>query len=108
MTNGVPHGGVLSPTLFLIYINDMKEELSRKVYPALYADDLALISSGEEKKTAKLRLQTTPDGITRWTDEWGLKIKANITAHTILSLSIKDQRAKLQVKNHTLEKNNSP
>ncbi|GFO18262.1 RNA-directed DNA polymerase from mobile element jockey [Plakobranchus ocellatus] len=99
-------GGVLSPALFLIYVNDVKEHVSRKVCLTLYADDLALISTEEEVGTAKVYLQTTLDGITRWADKWGLQINAK--EYTIFSLSTKEQRGKLQIKEHTLDKNNSP
>ncbi|GFN80259.1 RNA-directed DNA polymerase from mobile element jockey [Plakobranchus ocellatus] len=58
MTNSVPQVGMLSPTLFsLFYMNDMKDQLSRKEYPAINADDVALISTEEEVGTAKVRLQ---------------------------------------------------
>ena len=40
----VPHGGVLSPTLFLIFINDIIENLPKNMYCAMYADDLVLWS----------------------------------------------------------------
>ena len=63
LQNGVPQGGVLSPTLFLIFINDIQKQISKKVYPSLYADDLALLCTEEELGTAKIRLQTTLNGI---------------------------------------------
>ncbi|KAK3753902.1 hypothetical protein RRG08_006286 [Elysia crispata] len=55
----LPQGGVLSPTLFLIFLNDIQKQISKRVYPSLYADDLALLFTEEELSTAKARLQTT-------------------------------------------------
>jgi len=40
LRHGVPQGGVLSPTLFLVLVNDLVSELLRGVQAALYADDL--------------------------------------------------------------------
>ena len=40
MKNGVMHGSVLSPMLFIIYISDLPEITSRKYG---YADDLAVL-----------------------------------------------------------------
>ena len=42
LRQGVPQGGVLSPTLFILFINDLMVELPKGVYAALYADDLVL------------------------------------------------------------------
>ena len=42
LSEGVPQGGVLSPTLFFIFINDILKDLPRGVHGAMYADDLIL------------------------------------------------------------------
>ena len=42
MREGVPQGGVLSPTLFLIFINDIMKDFPRNVKGAIYADDLMM------------------------------------------------------------------
>ena len=42
LKHGVPQGGVLSPTIFLLFINDLVPELPNGVKAALYADDLVI------------------------------------------------------------------
>ena len=48
---GVPQGDVLSPTLFLVFTNDLVSELHRGVKAALYADDLVLWCKEEHVNT---------------------------------------------------------
>ena len=58
---GVPQGGVLSPSLFLISLNDLISTTSPNVKAVQYADDLALICSEDSLILAQKRLQTTLD-----------------------------------------------
>ena len=59
MSQGVPQGGVLSPTPFLIFIDGIMGELPRKVHGAIYDDDLVLWCSEECIITAQVRMQET-------------------------------------------------
>ena len=42
LRQGVPQGGVLSPTLFMHFINDLVPELPKGIHAGLYADDMVL------------------------------------------------------------------
>ena len=71
--SGVPQGSVLGPILFLIYINDIVENLSCNAY--LFADDMKLFS-GITSDLDINKLQTDINTISTWTDKWLLKLNA--------------------------------
>jgi len=108
LREGVPQGGVLSPTLFLIFINDIISELPRNVQGAIYADDLVLWCAEEHITTATYRIQQVLNALEKWTQDWLVKINANKTTYTIFSLSTKEMKANLHINGTTLEREDTP
>ena len=73
ISSGVPQGSVLGPLLFLIYVNDLPENLS--VPTLMYADDVTIWS------TSPPQLQASIDAAKRWSLDWGLPINDDKCAH---------------------------
>ena len=62
----VPQGGVISPTLFIIFIDDICDQLSSHIPRALHADDLELWTKAEQVTTAAISMQETMNLISDW------------------------------------------
>ena len=53
---GIPQGGVLGPILFLIFINDITESVNAGTCN-IFADDVAIYTSGKNVEDAESQLQ---------------------------------------------------
>ncbi len=71
MTSGVPQGSVLGPLLFVLFINDLPDNMVSKV--KLYADDSKLISVIRTEDDASA-LQEDIDRLGQWTSNWLLQL----------------------------------
>ena len=105
---GVPWGSVLSPTLFLVYINDILTTISKRVPDTLYADDLAIWNVSEHTTTATYRIQEAIYGINKWTQGWGLEINTDKTNSTIFSLSTSKEQINLRLKDEIVPQTDAP
>jgi len=103
-TAGVPQGTVLSPLLFLIYIDDMNKEIPHFMHCNMFADDVALWPDSKQMKeelsdsiklfpnekdgmicTYRHILQMTLTRIERWAIRWKVTFSQSKTNMLIFS-----------------------
>jgi ribonuclease HI/endonuclease/exonuclease/phosphatase (EEP) superfamily protein YafD len=78
---GLPQGAVLSPILFLFYINDLLEDFEPETLVCAYADDLALACTNSSKAYAQAVIQRESDKVYNWCKE--NRMTLNVTKCTI-------------------------
>ena len=65
---GVPRGSILVPLLFLIYINDLEENLCSN--PKLFDDDTSLLSVVRDLNTSANEINNDLKKIEAWAHQW--------------------------------------
>lgn len=108
LQQGVPQGGVISPTLFLIFIDDIAEKLTKHISRALHADDFAAWSAAEHLTTASYRMQEALEHVGRWASDWGVEINATKTVATVFSLSPLPESINLKMNGRKLKQEDNP
>ena len=84
---GVPQGSVLSPLVFLIYVNDLPKPHHRQNSKSQFADDTALWAASKNVQFAAKRLQKDLRKLAKWCAKWRIKLNPEKTKVIIFSRS---------------------
>ena len=94
---GLPQGSVMSPTLFLLFINDITEELAHDVHTSLYADDLAFLVSNEKIDEAVESTNTALKCLEKWATDNKMIIATEKCETSLFTTHSKEANTKLNV-----------
>jgi hypothetical protein len=81
MKAGVAQGGVISPVLFSLYVNDMLTP-SHHVELTLYAEDTAIIATSRKPTLLVSYLESYLNDLQWWLSEW--RIAINVSKSTAI------------------------
>ena len=91
---GILQGSVLGPLLFLLFINDMPDDIMRSV--KIFADDTKLGKAFKDVQTENdiLISRKDVDSLCDWSLEWQLKFNASKCTHVTYAWLPKDKKMK--------------
>ena len=108
LEEGLPQGSPLSCTLFLLFINDISDNL--RIENALYADDLVMWHTSKYSTLNRRKINQDLAQLGNFCQEWKLTINTTKTVYTIFSLSPKVSQEKpvIEIQGKALQKEENP
>jgi ribonuclease HI len=108
--SGVPQGAVLSPTLFIIYIDDLAKYIQDRseVKIKMYADDVVLWVKGNNKDDMEREMNKALKALEEWTTMNGMEVNETKTVYDYHTLGRTVPDFKLEYGEVTISKNVNP
>ena len=83
-TAGVPQGSILGPLLFLVFVNDIVDNL--KTTPFIFADDTSLMEAISDPRHSFVKANQDLATLSKWASQWQVTFNALKTEYMIISL----------------------
>jgi hypothetical protein len=84
MRGGVAQGGLITPVLFSVYVNDIPSP-SHHVELALYVDDTAVVATSRKLTLLVSYLESYLNNLQRWLSEWRIAINVSKSSAIIFA-----------------------
>ena len=101
VTSGVPQGSVLGPILFLLYINDINENVQSSI--RLSADDSIIYRKINSNIDHQI-LQTDLAKLEKWSDKWQMQFNLSKGVHLPITNKTKPSSHQYLLFGHPLSK----